>query len=130
MTDGSSGIAARRRRWQEVVNEGDVDAYADLVTEDVVWLPPGGSPIQGRNAFRLWLEPFFARYAYRFAVEPARSRTWDGWCAEHGRFVSVLQEKSGGAEAEHGGSYFVLWRREPDDLWRIERYVDGVIEGI
>jgi uncharacterized protein (TIGR02246 family) len=83
-------IEARRRQWMAAVNGGSLDGDADLVAEDVVWLPPAGPPLTGRKAFRAWLEPFFARFQYQFSVEPSEVRVFDGWCAEVGRFRSVL----------------------------------------
>lgn len=59
-------------------------------------------------------------------MEPAQIRAFDGWCAETGRFHTVLSEKGNGAPQEHGGWYFALWRRDADGTWRIERYVDGI----
>jgi uncharacterized protein (TIGR02246 family) len=126
MNSALDAVAERRREWVEVVNDGSVERYADLVTADVVWLPPAGEPITSRQAFRDWLEPFFAGYAYRFSVEPTEVRPFDGWCAELGNFRSALSAKSGGEPQEHGGRYFALWRLDPDGAWRIERYVDGV----
>ena len=117
---------SRRREWMDVVNRGALEDYVDLMTEDVVWLPPAGEPILGREAFRAWLEPFLARYAYGFSVEPVQRRSWEGWCAELGRFRARLSEGPRDKGREHGGPYFVLWRREGDGAWRIERYVDGL----
>jgi len=119
-------VAARRDDWCAALNDDDPDAYLDLVAEDLVWLPPMGAPIEGREAFRRWLEPFMERFEYEFAVAPAHIRPFDGWCAETGRFRSVLTEKTGGEPRAHGGHYFVLWRLDDDGVWRMERYVDGV----
>lgn len=126
MTDAQEEIRQRRREWRAAVNAGDIVAYADLVAEDLVWLPPAGDPIEGRTGFRAWLEPFFGRYRYDFHVEPGRVRAFDGWCAERGTFRSVMTARSGGEPQEHRGSYTLLWRRDDDGLWRIERYVDGL----
>jgi ketosteroid isomerase-like protein len=38
----------RRRAWSDAVNARDIDAYADIVAEDVVWIPPSGDAIVGR----------------------------------------------------------------------------------
>ncbi len=131
MTEPGSGspvdpVADRRREWVAAVNDGSLERYTDLMAEDLVWLPPAGQPLTGREAFRAWLEPFFGRFDYRFSVEPIHVRAFDGWCAETGRFRSILSEKGGGAPQEHSGSYLVLWRLEPDGAWLMERYVDGI----
>lgn len=116
-------IDGRRHDWIEALESGDVDAYADLVTADVVWLPPHGDAVVGRQAFRAWLAPFLAEYAYEFSVEGVRVREAEGWVAETGEFHSRMWPRAGGAAATHSGRYFLLWRYE-DDVWRIERYVD------
>lgn len=115
----------RRREWIAIVNNGSLDDYADLVAEDVVWLPPAGAALTSRKAFRQWLEPFFTRYDYEFSAQPSEVRVFDGWCAEVGRFRAVLSTGRGDPQ-EHTGSYFVLWRFDADRTWRIERYVDGI----
>lgn len=126
MNADADPVAERRREWVEAVNDRALERYADLVTDDVVWLPPSGEPLTGRKAFRRWLEPFFQRYAYRFSVEPLEVHGFDGWCAEIGRFRSVLSPEGSSTPQEHTGHYFVLWRLDSDEAWRIERYVDGV----
>ncbi len=113
----------RHGAWIEVVTSGDVDAYADLVTEDVVWMPPHGPAVVGRAAFRSWLRPFFEEYAYEFSLEGVRSRASERWIAETGTFRSRMTPGGGGAAAEHGGRYLALWRRDAG-AWRIERYID------
>lgn len=129
MTTIVNTIDERRREWMAVVNEGALEDYADLVADDVVWLPPAGAPLTGRQAFREWLKPFFGQYDYEFSVEALEVRAFDGWCAEVGHFRSVLSTRSGDPQ-EHTGRYFVLWRLDADGSWRIERYVDGIGKGI
>jgi uncharacterized protein (TIGR02246 family) len=126
MKGAQKELEQRRNEWRTVVNAGDLESYLELVTTDVVWLPPVGSPVQGRDAFGNWLEPFFGTYDYDFQLEPKRVRIFEGWCAEAGSFTSVLRPKVGGEPQEHSGTYAVLWRLdEGDQTWRIERYVDG-----
>lgn len=35
--------------WLEAVEQADLDGYVDLVTDDVVWIPPGQEALQGRT---------------------------------------------------------------------------------
>ncbi|MGH9158427.1 MAG: YybH family protein [Vicinamibacteraceae bacterium] len=120
----SDGARERRHAWVTAVEGGDVDDYAAIVTEDVVWFPPVGDPLQGRAAFRRWLEPFMGAFRYNLRLSPATSREGGGWAYETGAFRSIMEPLDGGATQEHKGNYFVLWRYGNDDVWRIERYVD------
>lgn len=124
MSEITEAITRRRREWVEAVNARDLEAYADLVTEDLVWLPPMGEPIESREAFRAWLQPFFESWEYDFSVEARRIQAFDGWCVERGRFLSRLTPAGGGEAREHGGEYLIFWRLDGDGAWRIERYAD------
>lgn len=118
------GLARSHRSWIEAVNRGDLSAYADLVCEDVVWVPPGQAALEGRAAFRDWLAPFFERYAYEFSVGEPEFRAAGNRVVAKGRFRSRMTPRSGGETMEHGGRFLALWRRDDDGAWRIERYVD------
>lgn len=118
------GLAASHRAWVDAVDGTDLDDYAGLVCEDVVWLPPGEDAIEGRGAFREWLAPFFEEWRYAFTVVDARFRVAGGRAMEKGRFVSRMTSRSGSEEVEHVGHFVILWRRDDDGTWRIERYAD------
>lgn len=120
---GSPELEAARARWVAAVNARDLEAYCDIVTEDVVWLPPAGDVVRGRSGFREWLAPFFDRFEYAFRLLDPRAREAGGWAVEAGGFRSRLRPP-GGDWSEHAGSYTLLWRRDGDGPWRIERYVD------
>lgn len=117
-------LAGSRQAWIEAVNRTDLDAYADVVCDDVVWIPPGQQAVQGRAAFRDWLAPFFEAYAYTFDVDDAEVRMAGAWAVETGVFRSRMTSRATGETLEHTGSFLILWRREDDGRWRIERYVD------
>ena len=114
----------RHRVWLDAVNGADIEAYARMMTEDLIWLPPDGEPIIGRAAFRNWLRPFFEAYAYEFALEDVQACETDGWIAETGAFITRMTPRAGGTGATHGGRYFALWRPGTGGEWQIERYVD------
>ena len=122
MTD-TSAYATHHRDWIAAVEATDIDAYADLVTEDLVWIPPHGDAVVGRAAFRSWLRPFFGAFAYDVSLDGIEAHEAGRWIAEVGEFTSRMTPLAGGAPATHSGRYFALWRRE-GEAWRIERYVD------
>ncbi|MEX2374025.1 MAG: SgcJ/EcaC family oxidoreductase [Dehalococcoidia bacterium] len=119
-----TGLKQSHRSWVEAVNETDLDAYANLVSEDVVWIPPGQAAIQGRIAFADWLKPFFARYHYEFTIADPSVRVAGDWAVEKGNFRSQMIPRSGGNAMDHRGQFIVLWLKDTDSVWRIDRYVD------
>lgn len=124
MNRDSQAIAQRRRQWVEAVNGRDVDGYVGLLTADVVWLPPGQPALRGRTAFRDWVRPFFDQYAYNFSIDGVRLRVHGDWALERATFTSQLTPVEGGEPMSHTGTYVLLWRRDDDGVWRIERYAD------
>lgn len=116
-------IDQRREAWIAALESGDADAYAELVTEDVVWMPPHGAALVGRQAFRSWLGPFLDAYEYEFSVDGVSTRETERWIAETGVFNSRMTPRGGGSPATHSGRYLLLWRHDRG-VWRIERYVD------
>jgi len=117
-----------RREWVHVVNSGDLDRYAKLLTRDAVWIPPGQPAVEGRKAIREWLEPLFEEYSYDFALKGSRVQVAGDWAVERGAFRSLLERRCGGDRQRQTGKYIVLWRQSENGEWRIERYIDGSMQ--
>lgn len=48
-------IEALHERWMADERAGNATAVLDLCDEDVLWLPPGGRPMRGRQTILHWL---------------------------------------------------------------------------
>ena len=116
-------IAARRTEWVSIVNSRDLAAYVELVSQDVLWLPPGQPPIEGRKAFEAWLRPFFERFEYEFRLEDPSIQFSGDWVVETGAFDTLMTAEDG-VSTRHGGGYLVFWHRQSDGVWYLERYLD------
>lgn len=119
-----NAIERRRAQWIAAVNAGSVDDYLDLLTEDVVWFPPDHPAVRGKNGFREWITPFVEAYDYDFSLGQPVVTVAGEWAIERGAFESTMTSTADGQSASHSGGYLVLWRRAPDDIWYIERYLD------
>ena len=107
----SEGAAARRSAWISAVEAGVVENYAALVTEDVVWLPPYGTPVEGRAAFAQWLKPFMENYEYSFIPTVTASQDFAGWA--HRRIWAECGALCGPKSCDIGGVAAVSQRITP-----------------
>lgn len=120
-------LEKQHQKWIDAVNNEDIDAYANIIAKDAVWIPPGQQPIIGREAFKQWLEPFFGRYSYNFSISEPQFIVSGDWAFERAKFTSKMTPISGGAPMTHSGTFTVLWCRCKNKNWRIERYIDDTI---
>lgn len=119
-----SSLEQRNKDWIAIVNNRDAEAYAKLLTEDVVWFPPDGDPIVGREAFKRWLAPFFSRFKYDFNISDKQIKIAGVKAVEKASFTSEMTPEEGGKKIRHSGTFITLWHRDVEGTWRIERYID------
>ena len=117
-------ISEKRQKWISAVNAGDVKNYLLVLSENIVWFPPGGQVIGGKEKFRDWVDPFFQNFDYDFSVSQTGIKIIEDWAIERGEFTSKLTPKTGGEMMEHSGKYIIFWQREKDGEWKLERYID------
>jgi len=129
MPNDRESIELRRQEWAAVVNARDVDGYIELLTDDVVWIPPGQPAVSGKQAFASWVRPFFERFSYEFVITEPELRVAGNWALERGTFETKMKSLNDGKTGQHAGAYLVLWRKEGGGVWRIERYVDDTRSG-
>lgn len=120
-------LKKQHQKWIDVVNNEDIDAYANIIAEDAVWMPPGQQPIIGREAFKQWLAPFFERYSYNFSISEEQFIVSGDWAFERAKFTSKMTQNSGGDSMTHSGTFTVLWYGGKNKNWCIDRYIDDTI---
>lgn len=119
----TTALKQRHQAWVEAVNSGDLEGWVAIVTEDIVWIPPGQTVIEGRAALAEWLRPFLEAYEYEYATTGQAVWVVGERALEQSDYVSQLRSRGGGEALEHVGSYVALWRWE-EGRWYMERYVD------
>ena len=117
-------IESRRRAWIEATCAADAPSSVALLTEDIVWFPPGSRAFRGRDEVKEWMESFFDVFEYQFSVVDVQLRLAGDWALEHAVFSSQLTSRVDGRKSTHGGFYLLNWRREEDGEWYIDRYID------
>jgi|AntRauTorckE6833_2_1112554.scaffolds.fasta_scaffold24684_1 uncharacterized protein (TIGR02246 family) len=122
--DVPESLRKQHRKWISVVNNKNIDEYANILAEDAVWIPPGQQPIIGRKAFKQWLAPFFDKFSYDFAISDEQFIVSGNWAFERAKFTSKMTPNSGGDPMTHSGTFTVFWHRNKENKWYIERYID------
>jgi uncharacterized protein (TIGR02246 family) len=112
-----AAIRAAERALAEAFEASDPRAWVDFYTDDAIFVGPGAAAIEGREAF--------LRAAEVVAISSmeivADSTLGAGdFAATLGRAKWVSGPR--GSDSPHVHRRFLMvWRREPDDRWRIAR---------
>ena len=119
-----SGIDASRQEWIGATNAADPERCVATMDTDIVWFPPGMEPLEGRQAVHEWMVPFFQRFEYDFSVADVQLRLAGEWAVERGTYTSRLTSREDAKTSSHTGRYLLIWHRETDGRWYMDRYVD------
>lgn len=125
MDDAMTGIEELRRKDIAASLRYDPAALAELCTEDVVMLPPGGSPVRGRDAVRAGLEHSKATAAevveYREDFE--ETLVFGDHAVEWG-WISGAERPHAGGEVQRSRYHVMrILKRQPDGSWRVHRSI-------
>jgi len=121
-----AAIEELHRRDREAAMAGEVSALLDLVTDDVVLLPPGGAPVVGKEAVAEMLAredgtrsgTEILEYVQDFQEVSLYGDVAVEWGRYRGR--SRLED---GEEAASSGSLLRILRRGPDGAWKVARSI-------
>lgn len=118
VTEPVEAIEEVRRLYIESFNAGRIDDVVDLHAEEVINMPAGLPPTQGREALRELISRSLesAPAGFQFEFRATELRIADGWAVERGVTKAYLEEDSG---AIPGGKYVLLYEQGEAGCWRI-----------
>ena len=121
-SDARLQIERRNAEAERAYAAGDVESLAAIFASDVWQMPPNQRPLVGREAVRAFWSDAFKWGEWRFDLAAQDVVVSGEIAVERGRyqvtFTAGPSAPPGMATFEDRGSYVVLWRREPDGVWR------------
>ena len=112
--------------WAEAFKAQDSGRLLDMVTEDVVFLPPGFPPIRGRDAVAAMYTRFFPQFSRVAQTTSIEEVVVSGdWAFVWGTESTVLTPKTDGPPIEMLGKGMSILKRQPDGTWRFARAINN-----
>lgn len=116
-----AAITAVMLGLSEAINAADLEAWMSAFADDVIFLPPNEPIIQGKEAIRAWVGPYFAGMEAQESgqiVEVEVAGDW-AWVYSTVEFSGTAME-SGETVHETAKSISIL-ERQADGSWLITR---------
>jgi len=108
---------------QSMITSGDLEGWIDQFTEDAVFMQPDEEVVNGKEAGREAVRPWYEDFDMGIAVsvdeiEVLGDRAFARWsCA----FQAT--PKSGGDTTERNAKEIWILRRQPDDSWKCSHII-------
>jgi uncharacterized protein (TIGR02246 family) len=112
--------------WSTAMKAKDVERLVSMVTEDVVFLPPGFPPIRGRQAVEAMYRSFFPQF--RSVEQEAVSEEVEvmgDWAFAWGLESIVLVPQSDGPPIRMHGKGLSILKRQADGSWKCARAINN-----
>jgi ketosteroid isomerase-like protein len=97
--------------------QDEVEALADLYSEDAILFPPRGEPIRGRAAVRAYWTRTPDRKILKHRVFPARIDVDRVLATEYGHF-EMTSVAANSQPTEGRANYISVWKRDQAGIWR------------
>jgi uncharacterized protein (TIGR02246 family) len=123
--DDIHAIRQLTESWIDAVKTKDIDRLLTLVTDDVVFLPPTGPPIKGKEAVRDLYQLLFAQLDVMQSAKNEEIQVIGDWAFAWGSESLILTPRSGGAAVEMAGKGLTILRRLTDGSWRFARGINN-----
>ncbi|MGJ0424510.1 YybH family protein [Methylocystis sp.] len=119
MTDDERAIRELVDAWMVSSKAGDLTALLDLMTDDVVFMTPGGKPF-GKEAFAA-ASTNMKNVAIEARGEIQELCIFGDWAYMRSYIEMTATPRDGGAPLRRTGNTLTILRKEADGRWRLAR---------
>jgi ketosteroid isomerase-like protein len=111
--------------YVRVINSNNIDSLTAMLTDDVVFLAANDKPMVGKPAVRAWVDGYIKAFHTKWD-KPVQEFVVSGDHAiERYSYTSTDTPVGGGKDVVDTGWGLVVYRREPDGVWRVARDAFG-----
>jgi uncharacterized protein (TIGR02246 family) len=103
------------------LNQGSVDAWVGVFSEDAVQMPPNAPANVGRAMIRAWSQAFLELFRVEFALQVEEVRAAGDWAFERGGYTIRVSPKAGGDGFQDAGKYLTIYQKQADGAWLMAR---------
>jgi ketosteroid isomerase-like protein len=113
-------IWSYRQAFNTAAKAGDVDALVSLAQDDIVSMGPNDTTVYGKAEYRSWWEEYFQYFRLVAWSEPERNVVVNGdFATEVSAYMIAVAPISGGNRIRDDGRTLTIWKRQPDDSWKM-----------
>ena len=120
-------IHQARARLEEAYNSRDTAALVTILTDDVVFLPPGAPAMVGRDNVVAMHQASFRQSADRYtsALDHSSSEiiVAGDWAVDRGTYVATITPADGGEASAYDHKYIYIWARQGDGSYKLRRAI-------
>jgi len=121
MGSSNSAIEVLLSAWQKAIASSDLDAIAEMVTEDAEFWSNGRAPLIGRQSVKDAFRPVFDSYTMSQEFRCDELVVADDLAFMRGLEVNRLVSRDTGQETTVHQRAFSVMRRSADGSWRFSR---------
>ncbi len=129
----AEAIASLRQKFVAAFNRADVEGMADMVTDDVVTMPPNQPAVVGKDATRSWWSEGFDAARSHLEVSAQELEVAGDWAFDRLDWTMETTPTGGGETTRDNGKSVWIWRQQPDGSWQIARSIwnsDNEVPGL
>ena len=110
--------------WLGAMTANDAAALGQLVTSDVVLMPPHQPPVAGRQGVVDWFADVVKQARTVAVTVPQREVIVAGDVAiERGSFTWKVAPMGAASHVEDRGNFLAIWRQQSDGSWKLTRNI-------
>ncbi len=100
-------------------SSGDIAAFENIFTDDIVAMPPNEPALNGLAALRTWAETLYSAYEVQGEYTSSDLTLAGDWAFERLDLTLTISPITGGGAMAESGKCIHVYKRQADGSWKI-----------